>query len=327
MGRTRTVNRELPPLMYPRKWKNRAGVEKIAYYFGPKAIPLGTDLPAALRKWAELKGTKRQKDGTFNAVADRYAADVLPNKPKGTQSDYRNSIGQLRKVFGPHPLDAVKTKHLAQYRDKRRAKIRANRELAVFSILWNQAREWGVTDLPNPVQGMKKNKETPRTRLVLQEEYQAVYAKADYLLRDALDLAYLTAQRPADVLKMSMGDIQGGELVVKQGKTGKTIRIAIEGRLSEVIARAKERARNAPIAHFALLQTETGRPLSRGMLRLRFDVARKAAGVSFQYRDLRPMGLTAQPTLEGARLLGGHSTPAITNRVYRRAGERAKPNE
>jgi integrase len=77
----------------------------------------------------------------------------------------------------------------------------------------------------------------------------------------------------------------------------------------------------------ALLQTEKGRPLTAGMLRGRFGKARKLSGVNFEFRDLRPMGLTAQPSLEGARLLGGHSTPAITNRVYRRGGERAKPNE
>lgn len=326
MGRPRTKNKGLPPLMYVRRWKSRSGVKE-AYYFGSKAIPLGTDLTAALRKWAELKGTKRAVDGTFDSVADRYVSDVLPAKPKATQDDYNNSIGQLRKVFGLHPIEQVKTKHLAQYRDKRSAKVRANRELAVFSILWNHAREWGVTDLPNPVQGMKKNKEVPRSNLPTQAEYDAVYEKADYLLKDALDLAYLTAQRPGDVLKMSMADIHNGELLVKQGKTRKIVRIAIEGRLGEVIARAKERAKNAPVAHFALLQTETGRPLSKGMLRVRFDAARVAAGVSFQYRDLRPMGLTAQPDLESARALAGHGTSAITNRVYRRAGERAKPNE
>ena len=151
--------------------------------------------------------------------------------------------------------------------------------------------------------------------------------EADQLLKDALDLAYLTAQRPADVLKMAMSDIQGDELIVRQGKTGKTVRIALVGRLAELIARVKERARNAPVAHFALLQTHKGRPLSKGMLHVRFDAARTAAGVSFQYRDLRPMGLTAQPDLEAARALAGHGTSAITNRVYRRGGERAKPNE
>ena len=131
----------------------------------------------------------------------------------------------------------------------------------------------------------------------------------------------------ADVLKMQMTDITGEELIVRQGKTGKTVRIALVGRLAELIARVKERARNAPVAHFALLQTETGRPLTKWMLRLRVDAARTAAGVSFQFRDLRPMGLTAQPSLEDARALAGHGTSAITNRVYRRGGERAKPNE
>ena len=46
----------------------------------------------------------------------------------------------------------------------------------------------------------------------------------------------------ADVLKMQMTDITGEELIVRQGKTGKTVRIALVGRLAELIERVKERA-------------------------------------------------------------------------------------
>ena len=38
-------------------------------------------------------------------------------------------------------------------------------------------------------------------------------------LQDAMDLAYLTGQRPADVLKASTNDLNNGDLLVGQGKS------------------------------------------------------------------------------------------------------------
>ena len=67
--------------------------------------------------------------------------------------------------------------------------------------------------------------------------YYSVYKHAEQPLKDAMDLAYLTAQRPADVLKMSDIDIQEGILNVTQNKTNKKLRINIEGELSKLIDR------------------------------------------------------------------------------------------
>lgn len=144
MGRTRTANKGLPPRLIVRRWKSRGRLVEAFYYDGRENgkrifIPLGQERTAALRKWAELEGVKPSASGTFDAVANRYVKEVLPLKPKATQADYSNSIGMLRKVFGPHPIEAIKPKHVAQYRDTRKAKVRANREIAVLSLLWNQS--------------------------------------------------------------------------------------------------------------------------------------------------------------------------------------------
>ncbi|WP_143860923.1 hypothetical protein [Nitrosovibrio sp. Nv4] len=56
---------------------------------------------------------------------------------------------------------------------------------------------------------------------------------ASQAVRDAMDLAYLTGQRPADTLKMRETDIRDGMLVVKQrksvrdGKAGKVLRLRL----------------------------------------------------------------------------------------------------
>ena len=92
--------------------------------------------------------------------------------------------------------------HIARYRDARmtkartlkdgavqpakRATVAANRELALFSHIWNKAREWGYTAKTNPCAGVSKNKETPRDFYADDEVWQAVRAVAAQELRELL---------------------------------------------------------------------------------------------------------------------------------------------
>jgi len=103
-------------------------------------------------------------------------------------------------------IDRIKPHHVRAYLDKRgeTAKARANREKALLSHLFNRAREWGYTDAPNPCQGVKGFKEAGRDRYVSDDEFQSVREHAHPTLRDAMDIALLTGQCPADVLKIGV---------------------------------------------------------------------------------------------------------------------------
>jgi integrase len=79
-------------------------------------------------------------------------------------------------------------------------------------------------------------------------------------VQDAMDLALYTGQRPADVLKIVVGDIANGKLFVAQNKTGKKLRIAIEGDLADVIARIMAKPRDR--VNQALLQDPSGHRLT-----------------------------------------------------------------
>lgn len=81
------------------------------------------------------------------------------------------------------------------------------------------AREWGLTAKEDPCQGVRKNREKPRDFYANETVWAAVYKEAEPELKDAMDLAYLTGQRPADVLAMHKDDIRDGYLVVEQNKT------------------------------------------------------------------------------------------------------------
>lgn len=103
--------------------------------------------------------------------------------------------------------------------------------------MFNKAREWGYTDATNPCQGVKGFKESGRDRYVSDDEFQAVWEKADQTTRDAMDLALLTGQRPADVLKIERTDLRDGALWIVQNKTKVKRAIEITGELAQLIER------------------------------------------------------------------------------------------
>lgn len=125
---------------------------------------------------------------TFEVIALRYEREVTPTKAPRAQKDNLKELDRLRSVFGAVLIEAIKPHHVRSYLDKRgqTAKARANREKALVSHVFNQAREWGYTDAPNPCQGVKGYTETGRDRYVTDAEFKAVHAKADATLRDAM---------------------------------------------------------------------------------------------------------------------------------------------
>jgi len=80
--------------------------------------------------------------------------------------------------------------------------------------MWNKARGRGYTDLPDPWEGIQVHSLEKRTVYITDAIFEAVWASASVPLRDAMDLAYLTGQRPADALKMTEHDIIDGHLIV-----------------------------------------------------------------------------------------------------------------
>ncbi len=125
-----------------------------------------------------------------------------------------------------------------------------------------------------------------------------------------MDIAYLTGQRPADVLKLDQRDIQKGALVIGQNKTGAQIRIEITGELATTIERIRRRKQSLRVVAMRLLVDGNGQPLNAYTLRSRVDRARKAAGVekeNFQFRDLRAKAGTDKEVGSGGEYSGGAS--------------------
>ena len=347
MGRKPSKNLNLPPRMRARA---KAG-GRLWYYYDAggkprKEIPLGCEYTSAVRKWAELEQDKPEQAiqmMTFKDVSDRYLREVIPTKAARTQSDNLIELDWLLKFFNnpPAPLESIKPEHIRRYLDERgqKAKVRANREKALFSHIWNMARSWGLTDKPNPCAGIKGFTETGREVYIEDVVYQAVWDASDEPLRDALDLAYLTGQRPADTRKMRITDIKDDVLIFQQGKTGKKMRIDVIGELAVLIKKIEKRKEGYKIHTLSLVCNEGGRALTECALRSRFDKARIAAIKAkpnladaikeFQFRDLRAKAGTDKADSDGmreAQMQLGHESMAMTEHYVRsRKGQKVSP--
>ena len=161
-----------------------------------------------------------------------------------------------------------------------------------------------------------------------------------------MDLAYLTGQRPADVLKIAKTDLSNGFLLIGQGKTEKRLRLRLEeagvqSGLSTFIDNLLERRALNGVKTSTLITSASGLRMSLQMLRNRWDDAREKAAVKatsdgdialaasirqFQFKDIRPKAASEIELTHASRLLG-HSTEEITKKVYRRVGEIVNPTK
>ena len=348
MGRKPSVHLSLPPRLRARKQKSG----RVFYYYDTgsrprREIPLGDDRIEAIRKWAEFEGTDRPL--MFPDLVREYEKHELPQKKAKTQREYRLSIKRLLAFFGgsnPAPIAEIEPNHVYAYRDQHLAHpVQAGRDKSALSAICSFARRKGYLRGPNPCAGVAfEGSKAQRSVYVSDAVVALVYAAGDDALRDAMDIAYLTGQRPQDVLAIDEFAIKDGTMVfVPQkvvGRGGHPVRANITGRLEQVIARCQERKKSEKVWVSALLTNGSGKALTRTMLRQRFDTARKSAAkanpklaaeiMQFQFRDLRAKAGTdkseQQGTVAAQRLLG-HSKASTTDIYIRSRGVKVEPNK
>lgn len=327
--------------------RKRKSGRVVTYYFydmrpdGKPDVPLGTDFDEAVKKWRELHERAPRIAGTLEEAFSAWEADVLPTyASKETKRGYAKNLRTLRPAFCDATWDSIDLPSLKAYLRARSGKTQANREMALLSLIWNWARGEGMTALPWPAAGMErsrwKNAEKPREFEVTPELFAAVYKHADQLLRDCMDIASATAMRLTDVRSVLLP--AGDTLRLKASKTGK--KADFDMRLSAVLPELLERRRAVKASHLMLLSTHTGRPVSAGMLRTRWDDAREVAAVAAEaagqadlatqlramyLRDMRKMASDLAGSDEDAARLLQHGSVDLTRKHYRTAGNQLKP--
>lgn len=215
-----------------------------------------------------------------------------------------------------------------------------SREIAWLSVAWNWARSRGITDKPNPCEGVRRNKETGRDIYVEDDELSALMDVADVPLREFLELAHLIGQRPTDMRRIHDA-MQGADVLpLQQGKTKAKLRFVIEGDLEDLVNRiaARKATITKPLAN-TLLVDEDGQPFGKAQLRYRFAKARRLAAEKYphlasrmaiiQVRDIRAKAGTDKREAEGldaAQGLLGHKRADMTEHYTRqRKGKTVHP--
>jgi hypothetical protein len=335
--------------------KGRDGKAYVYWFFdrrkdGEKDIPLGTDYAKAVEKWSEIAEGKprikgRIREGVQAWLERKVIASEYPNA--GTRRNYTANIAQIDAVFGMMAWHEVELPMLRKYLTSRtnrtdkskKAGFTANREMSAFQVMWNWARIEGFHKTPWPAHGMSrakwKNKEAPRRYIVTNEVFDAIYAEADQMLKDAMDIASATGMRLTDVrsIRMPTGDM----LRLDASKTGKSADFDLS--LSEVLPGLLERRKAMKAHHLMLLSMTDGKPVTVSMLRGAYDRARaaaaeKARNVSETFaadieamvlRDLRKMAANLAENLEEASKLLQHSSSNVTRMHYRTKAEKVRP--
>lgn len=297
---------------------------------GPE-ISLGNDYQEALRKWDQLHNKKPLTLGRVQEAIDRWRKEVLPTyENPESRKQYGKQLKRIETWCGAKAWHDITLPAMRQYLKLRTAKTQGNREMSVLSIVWSFAKMEGLTDLPWPAAGVKnwKNEESEREFEVTDELFNAVYESADQILKDCMDIATTTGMRLTDARTVRMP--VDGKLRFRSSKKGKYAFFEVAE--SPVLSALITRRGNADCV--TLLATPTGRTVSYGMLRDRYDAARKKAAEAhpelaeqiraMYLRDTRKRAADLAEDMDAASALLQHSSKALTAKHYRTKATKLK---
>ena len=168
--------------------------------------------------WAEREGAAAKKGSTVTHMIDRYVMEILSTLAAKTQEERHRQSKRLKAVFGAMLLDDVEPHHIAAFLDQRESKVAANREITFPFIHVRLRHALGLV----PVQsctGVRRNTERKRTRYITDAELDTLMENASNQMACIIELAYLTAARKSDLLKIRLSDLRDDSLYILPSKT------------------------------------------------------------------------------------------------------------
>lgn len=170
-------------------------------------------------------------------------------------------------AFGCRKVADVKLTDVARFHQKMgdRSKAEANRCLALLSVMFNLAGDWGLKDaaIPNPAARVKKFKVQSRDRWVTQAEMpillRAVGDEASLYVRAAIWMYLLTGVRKNELLVLRWRDIdfERREMRLETTKAGRSHVVPLSAPAVEILEELPKQLGNAYVFPGAL----PGKPL------------------------------------------------------------------
>jgi integrase len=283
---------------------------------------------AELYKFMARKAEPAGPVQTMNDLFDRYDREVIPTLEPRTQKDYRQHLGVLRKTFGHMGKNDIVPRDIGRFLSgPTRGAVMRNRQIATLSAVCTKAvGRWFEMDR-NPCAHVERTPPTPRDRNVSDAEFAAVRALANPRLQVAMDLALLTGQRQGDLLRMRWSQVTTEGIVLQQGKTGKRLLIGMSPALEEVLNRARAFLPHLPREY--VLRRRDGKPYTENGFRAIWQRTMRRykakGGQRFTFHDIRGKSATDSETLNDAYERLGHTSIAMTRRVYDRGVRKVRP--
>jgi integrase len=297
-----------------------------------KRVRLGKTLSEAMAAWAKLIEPEPGTLKFMRNVFERYRIEVIPTKKSQTAT---YTLKPLIVVFGDMMPCEIKPRHVYAYMDKRSKASPGGvlKDVGLLSSTLTKCIEWGLIEANPCFQVSRKNyQRPPRTRYVTDDEFNAVYGRANERVQIVMDLAVLTGLRRADILGLTRESLCDDGILVTpsktEGSTGKTLLILWSGELRSVVERAKKLKRQVrqPLVCNRQGKAYTGDGFNSMWQRLIKDAYSKGLITSrFMFKDLRAKSATDDDVLAAASERLGHSSQALTKRVYIWKPTRVRP--
>ena len=305
-----------------------------------RKFALGKDLKRAIQKLYDID-RKNHAEVDFDEQKEKRKArgmtfsKFLTHCPAAMKSPSVWHLKHLEKFFGSKPIAQIADEDVTAYRDKRaKEKIikhgeesakmvsptTVNKEVGTLRKFLRFARKRGYV---SRVTEFKMAPETPRNRILTDEEYTALLANCVPWLKRACSMAYETCLSRSDLFRLTWNEIDLKEGIIElrngRGKTGAPQAIPIvTPELKVLITELQAERRRVPNVD-GLVFTIAGKPIDKVKFEYHFRAARKAAKIkNFTFHDLRHCATTrwaaAGIPTAAAMLAAGHKSVASHKR-------------
>ncbi len=325
----------------PARWRFKHGSY---YYRVPPGLEYQWDNKTEFRLGSTLSGSYQIwasrieihiNAKTIGDLLERYELEEVPQKAAKTQESYTAAIRKIRPIFGHMLITELKTIHVFQYRDRRGkvAPTACNHEIGVLSHAYSKAIEWGLSE-ENPIKGkVRKIATKPRDRYVEDWELDEALTVASPLIKAYVNLRLQLGLRRGDMLRIRNEHLLEEGILVVPSKTEHSTGKKIIYQWTDELMFAVDEVKNlsTEIQSEWLFCTrkgkgymnENGRSNSFDSIWNRFmkkALSQSKLELRFTEHDLRAK-VASDTELAHAQQLLGHSSPAITERIYRRKAD------
>ena len=219
---------------------------------------------AACERQPKAVGEARTKPGSIHALAVAYygSAAFIQLKQR-TKRTYKGVLDRYRDQYGDLPANRLEAHHIRRQMDKLakemleqgRTVTPANTMLKVLRSVMRFALDRGFVRV-DPTMGVRMLRhQTEGFHTWTDEEVAQFEAHWPVGCKQRLgfDLLLYTAQRSGDVRQMTVHQIAGDRVIVRQDKTGQPVDIPQHPYLQRSLAATK-------LGHLVLLTTQNGEP-------------------------------------------------------------------